>query len=283
LALETLLARDEPPSQENPLTYRERAYLMPRGSTVTEAEAALRWQLADLQQSLSSAPRGKLVNLAVFDHRWSEVPERPPLIVLQWRDWRGEVSVDYPAASRASSMPPSAGHDDRLAEVFEALEALTRMRTPVDALDFVVRLLERTIPAEATSACLYDINTDQLRFVSVGGTGHDGMQGKAVPRAAGLFGPALRSEHQATVFADVLVEPAFNPELDGRPGLDPHNVMLRPVVHDHQLLGVLQLINRHAPKGFSAEDVHVMNYIAERLADFLYEVRVKAQPKAQGG
>jgi hypothetical protein len=168
--LELLLGRDDAPSEDNPLSYVERAYLLPKGCTVPDAEAELRWKLAELQKALASRPRGQFINLAVFDHQWNDVPERPPVIVLQWRDWRGEVVADYPAATRFSSMPPpSRPNEDRLAEVFEALEALPRMPTAADGLDFAVRLLERTVPAEAISACLYDINTDELRFVALSG------------------------------------------------------------------------------------------------------------------
>jgi hypothetical protein len=279
--LELLLERDEEPSASNPLSYRERAYLLTRGTTISEAEAALRWKLAELQRALESTPRGRFVNLAVFDHRWSQVPERPPVIALQWRDWRGEVAVDYPAATRLSSLPPpTRPHDDHLPEVFEALAELTRLHTAAEGLDFAVRLLARVIPSEATSACLYDINTDELRFVAAAGTGADGMRGRAVPRAAGLFGRALRAETTASVFADVMVEPAFDPQVDSRPGLDARNMLLRPLVHDRQLMGMLQLVNRTGAGTFSAEDIHAVNYAAERLAEFLHTARMKrrAQP-----
>lgn len=273
--LESLLERDEDPTAQNPLFYRERAYLLPAGGTVSSAEAALRFKLAELQQALADKARGKLVNLAVFDHRWSDAPERPPVVVLRWRDWRNDVEVDYPAAARpslspSSSVPPSS---DRLADVFEALEGLTQLRTAVEGLDFIVRLLERMIPAEATSACLYDINTDEMRFVALSGTGAAQMQGQAVARTAGLFGQAVRAEHACSVFPDVAVEPAFNPKVDSRSGLDPHNALLRPVVREHELFGMLQLVNRQGDLVFSAQDVSVINYIAERLAEFLHLAR----------
>jgi hypothetical protein len=269
-----LAERDEEPTRENPLCYRERTFLLPQGATVPEAEAALRWKLAEMQKSLEPRPRGRFVNLAVFDHRWQEVPDRPPVIVLQWRDWRGDVTVDYPAAARMSSAPPpSRPQDDHLAEVFEALGALSRLPTPAEGLDFAVRLLERVIPVEAISACIYDINTDELRFVALTGTGAASMQGQAVPRAAGLFGQAARLEAEASVFAHVAVEPAFNPQVDARPGLEARNMLLRPVSHDRQLMGMLQLINRGEPGAFSLEDVSTVNYVAERLGEFLHEAR----------
>jgi hypothetical protein len=277
LDLEVLLERNEDPTPENPLCYRERAYLLPRGTSVPEAEAALRWKLADLQKAMEGKPRGAFVNLAVFDHRWKDAPERPPVITLQWRDWRNEVAVDYPAAARLSSLPPApaAGQDDRLADVFEALDELPRLRTPAEALDFAVRLLEQMIPSEATSACLYDINTDELRFVALSGTGATERQGQAVARGAGLFGQAAKAEHNSSVFPNVMVEPLFDTAIDGRPGVDARNVLLRPIVHEHQLLGMLQLLNRNNAAAFSAQDVNVINYVAERLAVFLVNVRAR--------
>jgi hypothetical protein len=281
VTLEPLLERDEEPTPSNPLSYRERAYLLPLGSSVSEAEASLRWKLAELQQTLQAAPRGKLVNLAVFDHRWHGAPTRPPVIVLQWRDWRDEVLVDYPAAARGPSVPPGPGgpHDDRLADVFEALEELHQLHSAAEGLDFAVRLLERTVPADATSACLYDINTDELRFVAVAGAGASSMQGRAVARTAGLFGQAVRDEHHASVF-DITTEPGFDADSEGRPGLEPRNELLRPVTHEHQLLGMLQLLNRRGADTFTVHDISVVNYLAERLADFLHEARQRQRSHA---
>ena len=167
------------------------------------------------------------------------------MIVLQWRDWRNEVAVDYPAAARLSSAPPPRGRrkDDRIADVFEALEALARMRTPVEALDLAMHLLETTIPADATSACLYDINTDELRFVAVSGTGAVEMQGRGIPRAAGLFGQAVRAEHHSSSVQTRTGRAAVRSGSRQPRRPRPANVLLRPIVHEHQLLGALQLIN----------------------------------------
>jgi len=270
--LELVYSRDVEPTAENPLCYRERAYVVQRGVLLAEAEGKLRTALDVLKHELAPRPRGKLVNLALFDHRFRDAPERPPVVTVQWRDWRDDVVVEYPASTRQSSLPPPPGpssHDDRLAEVFEALEALSHKPTAADGLDFGVQLIERVVPAEAISACLYDINTDELRFVAVLGSGAEHVQGKAVPRNAGLFAQALRVENQATLVRDVLVEPAFNPDVDSRPGLDAQSILLRPMSHERQLVGMLQLVNRRHTAGFDAADINIVSYVAERLAEFV--------------
>jgi putative methionine-R-sulfoxide reductase with GAF domain len=271
--LEVLITRDEDPTPDNPLTYRERAYLIPKGMSVSEAEAGLRFTLADLQTKLAATPRGKFVNLAAFDHRWVDQPQRPPLVVLEWRDWRGEPAVDYPAAERAASTAPRDHEpDDRLASVFESLHELAHLRTPAEGLEFIVRLLDTTVPATAIAACLYDINTDELRFVALTGPGEAELRGTAIPRNRGLFGRAASMDQGALLIRSVADEPGYDAVSDGRPGLKPHNMLLRPLVHDGRLLGLLQLIDR-TTGAFSAPDQHLVNYAADRLAAFLREAR----------
>jgi hypothetical protein len=288
VGLELLLQRSEDASPNNPICYRERAYYVPRGVSVQETEASLRFELVAMQNAMQAQKRGKLINLAAFDHRWADAPERPPVVTLQWRDWKGEVLVDFPAA-RIESPPPRAPsasvplhppasdapapHDDRLDEVFQGLAELSRLQTPVDGLDLAVRLLETYVPSEAHSACLYDINTDELRFVSVLGEGAGEVQGKAAPLAAGLLGQVLRKEHRSSIFGDVLMEPAFNPEVDSRPGLDARSMLICPVVSEGHLLGGLQLVNRLNTHRYSQADANVASYIAERLGEFLHDLR----------
>jgi hypothetical protein len=275
--LELLFTRDEEPTPDNPLTYRERAYLIPKSLSVSEAEAYLRHELAGLQRQLNEVARGKLINLAAFDHRWIDQPERPPLVVLEWRDWRGEPIADYPAAERDETLERRMHEpDDRLASVFEALHELAQLRTPAEGLEFIVNLLETTVPSAAVSACLYDINTDELRFVALTGPGAETRRGTAVKRSQGLFGLAARAEHTALVIRDVTQEPAYDPAIDGRPGLDTRSVLVRQVVHDGRLMGMLQLINRNNG-AFSAPDVHLVNYTADRLAEFLRDARLRAR------
>jgi len=274
--LELLLSRDAEPTAENPLIYRERAYLVPRGVSVTDVELALRASLTKLQQALDAAPRGKLINLAAFDHSWTDRPQKPPLVAIEWRDWRGDPVVDYPAAEEAAGSPQGAEPDERLAVVFESLHELSHLRTAAEGLDFTVRLLGQTVACDAMSACLYDINTDELRFVAVAGMGARSAQGKAIARSAGLFSKAAALEHASLVINDMQTEPSYEPHIDGRAGVPARNMLLRAVTHDGRLLGMLQLINRSSGF-FTGADVHLTNYVAERLAEFLREARARVR------
>ncbi len=348
-----LHARDEEPTKETPLCYRERTFVVPPGTTPPVAEAILMARFDELQHDLAERPKGKLVNMAVFDHRWEERPERPPLITLQWKDWRGapvirqqgapaaspsqpapsQPSTAQPAPSQppaaqpapsqppaaqpapsqppgaqpapsqppaaqpapsqppvaqpASSQPPAArrsepaprGVDDRLANAFEALQDLFFLTTPVEGLDFVLELLADRVPSEASSACLYDINSDELRFVALRGPGAPERQGEGVPRLSGLMGAAATSSEGVLLSENVPHDVRFDPGVDGRIGLEPVTMALMSVTHQGRLLGMIQLINRQQQAQFSRADANLIAYVSEKLGEFLYSARMRSDQR----
>ncbi|MCA9582184.1 MAG: GAF domain-containing protein, partial [Myxococcales bacterium] len=93
---ELILAREEDPTAENPLTYRERTYFVPPEFAAPSVEVLLRSRLAEIQAELEAAPKGKFVQLAVFDHHFKDEPMSPPVATLEWKDWRGDPVVLFP-------------------------------------------------------------------------------------------------------------------------------------------------------------------------------------------
>ena len=405
---ELLHERDEEPTKETPLCYRERTFVVPQGTHGAIAEAILMARFDELKESLADRPKGKLVNMAVFDHRWDDRPQRPPLITLQWKDWRGDpivkslgaaaaaaaattapiseppapepapapqpaaatpsappqaapapqpvaatqsappqaapppqaaqpqstppqsaqpqstppqaapapqpaapqaapAPISQPPAAAPVSQPPAAAapvsqppaavsqppapvsqppapvsqptSDDRLATAFEALQDLFFLTTPVEGLDFVLELLGDLVPSEASSACLYDINSDELRFVALRGPGAQERQGEGVPRLSGLMGAAATRSEGVLLTEDVPNDARFDPGVDGRIGLEPVTMALVPVSHQGRLLGMLQLINRRDQAQYSRADANLMAYVGEKLAEFLYSARMRSDER----
>ena len=104
-------ARDVDPNPKSPLTYRERSYVVARSADRQRLEALLQAQFAALRSELDGRPRGQLVYLAVFDHSFDDVPLRPPIATLEWRDWRGEavfVMADQPEPKEVVAATPRA-------------------------------------------------------------------------------------------------------------------------------------------------------------------------------
>jgi hypothetical protein len=317
-----LYARDAEPTQGMPLVYRERTYVVPFGTSVDEAELILRRRFAELRDELAHRPKGKLVNLAVFDHRWKGRPLRPPLVTLQWKDWRGEPEVQRPAAlssppppgtperisssqdvvsprAAPSQPPPSAGPgapgtprrrlatpgpDERLAVAFEALQDLFFLSTPLEGSEFVLDLLSEVVPSEASGIGLYDINSDELRLVALRGPGAEERKGEAIPIGSGLFGAAAIDVDRPLLIDDGPSDPRFDPGIDGRVGIDARTMALVPVHHQGRLMAMIQLINRLHQAQFSKTDANVLAYVGEKFGEFLHEVRLRPQkPTAPRG
>jgi len=347
-------SRDGEPSQESPLLYRERVFHVAPGTTDAIVEALIYARFDELVEELADRPKGKLFNLAIFDHEWDGRPDRPPLITLQWKDWRGDpvvqrpgtpgaqaapapsqppaaaapsqpppASTPPPAASNpppaaasnpppaASSPPPAAASnpppavqaapsqppsqppvaakaaptprakseppqsDDRLVTAFEALQDLFFLTSPIEGLEFTIKLLEDLIPSEAASACLYDINTDELRFVSLSGPGADERKGEGIPRLSGLLGVAALDPARPHLIEDAASDDRYDPGADGRVGIDAQTLAVVALNHQGRLLGALQLINRQQQAQYSRADGNLLYYVAEKLAEFLHAARMR--------
>src|SRR5882724_3292475 len=107
-----LRKRQEEPTTESPITYREVAYVVDPSTSRGSVEALLWASFKDLSRELADRPGQKFVQLAVFDHKFTQRPERAPLGTLAWKDWRGNPVLTFPLfdgtkAARASVPAPS--------------------------------------------------------------------------------------------------------------------------------------------------------------------------------
>jgi hypothetical protein len=110
---ELLFQREEDPSDTSPLTYRETVWVVPRGTSSDAAVRLLVGMFEGVKAALAGAKAGKLVNMAIFDHRFEGKPEGPPLATLTWKDWKDqgqgpEIQRPAEAGMQSASIPPAA-------------------------------------------------------------------------------------------------------------------------------------------------------------------------------
>jgi len=178
-----------------------------------------------------------------------------------------------PATAEHSTREPTGEVDNRLANAFEAMPDLYFLPTPLAGLEFTIELITRFVPSEAISACLYDINTDEFRFVALSGPGAAARRASAIASQAGLFGAAKRNTGEALVVADGPADSRFDPQIDGREGLQVHSLAYVPMRVGGHLLGMLQLINRSGEHGFTPADIAVLGYVSTQVCEFLISRR----------
>jgi GAF domain-containing protein len=93
---QVIFKREQDATDAMPLTYREYVYLVPPGTSESDAETLLMAQLDLVRRSLDRVAPGKLVNLGVFDVAFQGKPSAPPIATLAWKDWRGAPDVTFP-------------------------------------------------------------------------------------------------------------------------------------------------------------------------------------------
>jgi hypothetical protein len=95
-AFEVFRSREEAPSNDNPIAYRELALATSQGLTREVAELLILNAFEEAKRTLPTAG-GRYVQIALFDHRFEKRPERAPLATLSWKDWKGDPVVEFPA------------------------------------------------------------------------------------------------------------------------------------------------------------------------------------------
>ena len=104
-----LFQRSEDPSSSSPLTYREAAWSVPDGTSIGSAVRLLAGMFEGVRAALAGVKPGKLVYMAIFDHRFVGKPTRPPLATLTWKDWKDQgqgPEIRRQGEPRASFQPP---------------------------------------------------------------------------------------------------------------------------------------------------------------------------------
>jgi GAF domain-containing protein len=285
-----LASREENPNAASPIHFRERMYAIPDALNAGTGEKLATKLLRTVQDDMAEDEGAKFIRIELFDHIWQDKPERPPVVRLEWKDWKPSIDIDFPLqdesrpseAPKASSVPPPSD-EDRLALAFEACHDLLFMKNRAEALEFAVHLMEELIPSEAAAAFLLDVNTDEFRVVAARGTGARARQGQAYPSTGGLLGAASAlAEHAVLVLADAAADPRYDEDIDGVPGMDVRSLLYRPLIHRGRLFGLIQLANGLTDGMFTESDCEVVDYITQQLSTFVAQGTSRTGMKAVG-
>lgn len=268
-----LRARDTEPTEESPIYYHERIFAVAPGVPLEQMEKKARQKLEELKKSLAGGPRGQFHNLAVYDHEWKDKPERPALLVLQWKDWRDEVVVSWPLADSAAhgiqvDFDPTADadHDERLSEAFEACEDLFFIADARAGLEYATHLLDELVPSELVIGALFVRGGNLVVEAAVGSPE---LLGSSLPLDQGLLAVALTQPEQVSRFDSAHADPSFDPVSDGGSEHRPEGMLYLPLVASGTIFGLLRATNRDPGPRYGARDVEIAELIRKQTAAFL--------------
>ena len=152
-------------------------------------------------------------------------------------------------------------------------------------LQSVVEVARAIFGAKASSIFLLDEEADELVFEAVAGEGAETLVGKRFPTSTGVAGWVLVTR-QSLVIEDVSQDPRFSKDVAESTGFVPKGLMAVPLLHDEQVLGVLEVLDRPARSQFSLVEMDVLGLFANQAAialDLLRRARKAEKVLAESG
>lgn len=282
---QVVFKREEERSGAMPITYREYVYLVPEGTSEAGAGAFLLAQLEEVKTSLGALPPGQLVNLAVVDAPPSGKPALP-LVALTWKDWRTDVTLTSPrrpAAEPARAQPDlpielvtrsrssirlrdDAGGfgDDRIADVFEAMNGLHFLADAIDAGAFCLGVAMDRIPSTVGLVHVYDAPRSEFVAANARGDGADALLSTRRPESDPVIA-ICRREFRALVVED---DAALREADRAIPG-GAARALVAPLTPAGRFMGAIELLNPSAGQSFDESDANVLAYVAAQLSEFI--------------
>jgi signal transduction protein with GAF and PtsI domain len=161
----------------------------------------------------------------------------------------------------------------RLRLILRNLGTLQDLSMHINARTDVMKLLDRillaameSIGAEDGSLLLVDPETNELVFVVVHGAVRERLAGHRIPVGEGIAGYVAQSRLPIIV-ANAQLDQRFSPRVDLAFNFKTRSVLAAPILHDNDIKGVIQMLNKSNRQEFNEGDLTLLNVVAQLAAD----------------
>ena len=134
-----------------------------------------------------------------------------------------------------------------------------------ELLQSIVEVARAIFGARASSIFLIDAEADELVFEAVAGEGSASLIGQRLPSSTGIAGWVLMAR-QPLVLDDLEHDPRFARDVAESTGYVPKSLMAVPLLHEEEVLGVLQVLDRPQRERFSLQEMELLGLFANQAA-----------------
>ncbi|HEX9860609.1 MAG TPA: sensor domain-containing diguanylate cyclase [Nitrospirota bacterium] len=148
------------------------------------------------------------------------------------------------------------------------MEVTKVLSSSLDPSKVMARILEHTrsvAGAQSWVLFIVDGDTGGLMFNSAKGRPASKECPLRLGPGEGISGWAAE-DRSPKVVRDVSLEPRFSGEVDRTTGLTTESVMAVPIICEGKLLGVVELVNKQTPGGFTRKDVELVSLLMDQTA-----------------
>lgn len=161
----------------------------------------------------------------------------------------------------------------RLRLILRNLGSLQELSMQINARTDVMQLLDRimssalgSIGAEDGSLLLVDPDTNELAFVVVHGAVREQLVGHRIKMGEGIAGWVAHNRSPVIV-ANAQLDQRFSARVDKAFNFKTRSVLCVPIMHDHEVKGVIQVLNKKNRQEFNDTDMMLLNVVAQLAAD----------------
>jgi len=129
----------------------------------------------------------------------------------------------------------------------------------------IVEVARAIFSAQRSSIFLLDEEADELVFEALAGDEEQGLIGTRIPSSTGIAGWTLVTR-QPLVLEDLQNDPRFARDVAESTGYVPTSLMAVPLLHDEEVLGVLQVLDRPHRERFSLQEMELLGLFANQAA-----------------
>lgn len=138
----------------------------------------------------------------------------------------------------------------------------------------VVEATAALFEAEAASIALYDRAADRLVFEVAAGEQGQGVVGVAIRPDEGIAGYVFTTG-QPLALSDVASDPRFDRTVAEGTAYMPRSVVAVPLVDEHGIIGVLEVLDKRSEASFSLRDIQLAGVFARQAAVAISASRVE--------
>jgi len=166
-----------------------------------------------------------------------------------------------------------------LGDLGRAAQAITSEVALRPLLQRVLYSALSVVDAADGSLLLLDEETGELAFVVVQGQVATELPGYRLAPGEGIAG-WVAEHRQAVIVNDPAHDPRFFPGVDQLFGFETRCLLAVPLAVADKVVGVIEVVNKFSPEGFTAADVHLLTLLADLAATAIMAAAAAPEPAA---
>jgi len=171
------------------------------------------------------------------------------------------------------SQDTSSDYTQKLRTVLDVTKAFRSIIHLDVLLDAIVQTAAETIGTEAGSILLFD-EDQKLRFHSAYGNKASAVKPLTVAPGQGIAGWTAETRKPALV-NDVTQDSRFDSRFDKSTGFATRSVLCVPLLIEHRVIGVLELVNKRNLAPFNEQDLNILFNLADQAAISIDHARLR--------